>query len=124
MTFNMTSDGQFEDPAAQNALESAINFYEKNSGKESSLGKMDRMKLENAKKAIQLYNGMTQTVSNNYDQQTAMQGPSNQAAPQLDGEGQQQAPDSQPPIEGARQAKDGNWYVEDPNRPGKYLKVN
>lgn len=25
---------------------------------------------------------------------------------------------------GARQAQDGNWYVPDPERPGKYLKVN
>lgn len=30
---------------------------------------------------------------------------------------------AQPPIEGARQAPDGNWYVSDPKRPGKYLKV-
>ncbi len=27
------------------------------------------------------------------------------------------------PITGARQAADGNWYVADPQRPGKYLKV-
>lgn len=27
------------------------------------------------------------------------------------------------PVEGARQAQDGNWYVPDPNRPGKYLMV-
>ena len=28
-----------------------------------------------------------------------------------------------PPVPGARKAQDGNWYVTDPNRPGKYLKV-
>ena len=28
-----------------------------------------------------------------------------------------------PPVPGARQAPDGNWYVADPQRPGKYLKV-
>lgn len=28
-----------------------------------------------------------------------------------------------PPVQGARKAPDGNWYVPDPNRPGKYLKV-
>lgn len=28
------------------------------------------------------------------------------------------------PVEGARKAPDGNWYVPDPNRPGKYLKVS
>lgn len=28
------------------------------------------------------------------------------------------------PPAGARQAPDGNWYIPDPNRPGKYLKVN
>lgn len=27
------------------------------------------------------------------------------------------------PVQGARKAGDGNWYVPDPNRPGKYLKV-
>ncbi|MCG7868379.1 MAG: hypothetical protein JAY74_18690 [Candidatus Thiodiazotropha taylori] len=29
----------------------------------------------------------------------------------------------QPPVQGARKAPDGNWYVEDPDRPGKYLQV-
>lgn len=29
-----------------------------------------------------------------------------------------------PPVDGARKARDGNWYVPDPDRPGKYLKVN
>ena len=28
-----------------------------------------------------------------------------------------------PPIEGAKQAPDGKWYVPDPARPGKYLQV-
>lgn len=28
-----------------------------------------------------------------------------------------------PGVQGARQAKDGNWYVSDPARPGKYLMV-
>jgi hypothetical protein len=28
------------------------------------------------------------------------------------------------PVEGAKQGKDGNWYVRDPQRPGKYLQVN
>lgn len=30
---------------------------------------------------------------------------------------------STPPVPGARQAPDGNFYVSDPNRPGKYLRV-
>lgn len=30
---------------------------------------------------------------------------------------------AQPPMQGARQAPDGNWYVADPQRPGKYLQV-
>lgn len=40
-----------------------------------------------------------------------------------------QAPDAQsgavvqPPMQGAKQAPDGKWYVPDPNRPGKYLMV-
>lgn len=29
----------------------------------------------------------------------------------------------QPPVANAKQAPDGNWYVSDPNRPGKYLQV-
>lgn len=29
-----------------------------------------------------------------------------------------------PPTQGARQAPDGNWYVPDPKRPGKYLRVS
>lgn len=28
-----------------------------------------------------------------------------------------------PPVAGARKAADGYWYVPDPNRPGKYLRV-
>lgn len=31
--------------------------------------------------------------------------------------------EEQPPIQGARKAPDGNWYIEDPNNPGKYLRV-
>lgn len=30
---------------------------------------------------------------------------------------------SAPPIEGARRARDGNWYVSDPRRQGQYLMV-
>jgi len=36
---------------------------------------------------------------------------------------QKPAPQGTAPIQGARQAPDGNWYVPDPNRPGKYLQV-
>jgi hypothetical protein len=32
-------------------------------------------------------------------------------------------PAQTPPAPGARQAPDGNWYVPDPARPGKYLMV-
>jgi hypothetical protein len=28
-----------------------------------------------------------------------------------------------PPVPGAKKASDGNWYVPDPSRPGKYLRV-
>jgi hypothetical protein len=28
-----------------------------------------------------------------------------------------------PPIPGARKAKDGKWYLNDPNRPGKFIEV-
>lgn len=30
---------------------------------------------------------------------------------------------SAPPVPGARQAPDGNWYTPDPSRPGKYMMV-
>jgi hypothetical protein len=29
----------------------------------------------------------------------------------------------EPPVEGAKRAPDGQWYVDDPNRPGKFLQV-
>jgi hypothetical protein len=38
-------------------------------------------------------------------------------------DGAQAAPATAAPVAGAKQAPDGNWYVPDPNRPGKYLKV-
>jgi hypothetical protein len=42
-------------------------------------------------------------------------------------EAQRNAPQSggsvKPPVAGARQAPDGNYYVPDPSRPGKFLKV-
>lgn len=41
------------------------------------------------------------------------------AAPQPQGQGQ----GARPPVDGARQAGDGNWYLPDPARPGKYLMV-
>jgi hypothetical protein len=34
------------------------------------------------------------------------------------------APADAPPVEGAKKAPDGNWYVPDPKRPGKYLRVD
>lgn len=33
------------------------------------------------------------------------------------------APAEAPPIPGAKQAQDGQWYIRDPARPGKYLRV-
>lgn len=36
---------------------------------------------------------------------------------------QQSAASAQPPMPNAKQAPDGNWYLPDPNRPGKYLQV-
>jgi hypothetical protein len=41
----------------------------------------------------------------------------------IDGKEKQQRSAAAPPMPGARQAPDGNFYVPDPNRPGKYLKV-
>jgi hypothetical protein len=44
--------------------------------------------------------------------------PAPQAAPTTPASGQ-----ATPPINGARQAPDGKFYLPDPNRPGKYLQV-
>ena len=40
-----------------------------------------------------------------------------------DREGAPAAPPEPPPIQGARKAPDGEWYLSDPTRKGKYLKV-
>jgi hypothetical protein len=37
--------------------------------------------------------------------------------------GKQSSASEAPPVDGARKAPDGNWYVDDPDRPGKYLQV-
>lgn len=31
--------------------------------------------------------------------------------------------EEEPPVDGAKKAQDGRWYIPDPNRPGKYLMV-
>jgi hypothetical protein len=41
-----------------------------------------------------------------------------------DGEDDEAPAAAAPPTQGARQAPDGNWYVPDPKRPGKYLRVS
>lgn len=43
-----------------------------------------------------------------------------QPSPQQQAQPQQRSA----PMQGAQQAPDGNWYVADPNRPGKFLRVN
>ena len=35
-----------------------------------------------------------------------------------------QPPADKPPVPNAQKASDGNWYVPDPKRPGKYLRVD
>jgi hypothetical protein len=37
--------------------------------------------------------------------------------------GKQGSASEAPPVDGARKAPDGNWYLADPKRPGKYLQV-
>lgn len=41
----------------------------------------------------------------------------------LDTDGAIEGSGGEPPAPGAKQAPDGNWYVPDPARPGKYLQV-
>jgi hypothetical protein len=44
--------------------------------------------------------------------------------PVIDARQGRQQQSASPPVEGARQAPDGNWYVSDPSRPGKFLRVD
>lgn len=44
--------------------------------------------------------------------------------PEKRSQGGNSEPQGSAPVPGARQAGDGNWYVPDPNRQGKYLRVN
>lgn len=50
--------------------------------------------------------------------------PSNDDTSDDDETGAPGASATAPPVEGARLAPDGNWYVPDPKRQGKYLRVN
>lgn len=45
-------------------------------------------------------------------------------SPEKRSQGGNSEPQGSAPVPGARQAGDGNWYVLDPNRQGKYLRVN
>lgn len=45
------------------------------------------------------------------------------SAPSAAPHGQMDLPLDQPPVAGARKARDGRWYLEDPNRAGKFLLV-
>ncbi|MCP4116458.1 MAG: hypothetical protein GY737_13820 [Desulfobacteraceae bacterium] len=118
MTILLSGDGLTE--PAKNALEAARSFYEQNNGKEETLSPTDRMKFNKAKSAVDIYNHMSQTVINKYDMggqamgggAKALSGPTNPVDP------------DKPPANGARKAPDGNWYISDPKRPGKYIKVN
>lgn len=47
----------------------------------------------------------------------------NKAKPQTAAQKPEKQAQQNPPVPGARQASDGNWYVSDPARPGKYLQV-
>ncbi|HEV7339930.1 MAG TPA: hypothetical protein VGO06_28440 [Bosea sp. (in: a-proteobacteria)] len=50
-------------------------------------------------------------------------GQASEGAPQSRPQGVQQ-PRSAPPMQGARQAADGHWYVPDPNRQGAWMRVD
>ncbi|WP_300456613.1 hypothetical protein [Desulfobacula sp.] len=89
-------DGDGMTSQGKGALEAAMSFYEKNSNAEG-LSKTDQMKLEKAKSAIQLYNGMSQNIISQYNQQP--------------GEPKKPGPNT-PPVKGAKKAKDGDWYVK------------
>lgn len=58
-------------------------------------------------------------------EQPLAQAPTDDQQPMLPGmEQQAPMPTNEPPMEGANQAPDGNWYVPDPDRQGKFLRVD
>lgn len=82
----------------EGALQAAMTFVENNPDP-SKLSELEQIKWQKGKEAIQLYNGMSQNIVNNYIQTP---------------EGKKQGLDT-PPIKGAKKAKDGIWYVQSEN---------
>lgn len=66
-----------------------------------------------------LLRAMEQVIQNLYGEDISLNIDQQQDA----AEGKNQSDDEQPPIEGAKKAKDGQWYVPNPGRPGKFLRV-
>lgn len=70
---------------------------------------------------LQTLSGMPQDITN--DINAAQRNQQGLAAPgTIDQHAQKQ--DEQAPMQGAKRAKDGRWYVPDPDRPGKYMRVS
>jgi hypothetical protein len=65
------------------------------------------------------FTGSTAPTLPGQGSQGAGRGQDRQSQAQGQGQGRGQAP----PVAGARQAPDGNWYVSDPGRPGKFMMV-
>lgn len=88
------------------ALQSAMNFVQDNPNP-TKLNPLDQMKWQRGRDAIHLYNGMTEKIVSGYRQKgrgvTGKPGPND------------------PPVKGARRAKDGFWYVQ---KAGQWHRVH
>jgi hypothetical protein len=78
--------------------------------------------LHSTEEAVPFYERMGFTQRNEYENDPVMQ-----FDPSGMGPGETWKPETEekehPLIDGLRQAADGNWYIPNPDRPGKYLQV-
>ncbi len=118
--------------AQLNATTKTFNTQLQQAGDDERAGMVDRYKRDalaagldqkEVEDSLKLYAIDSSTDSRNYASNPAGAPPAKPARPvlkrPLGGGGGQGAP----PAPGAKKAPDGNWYVPDPKRPGKYLKV-
>lgn len=80
--------------------------------------KVARAKIGRHNQLIGKFGKASKTFKGEVESTYGVDDPGTYKAPQKQGKGEQGAP-----MEGAQKAPDGNWYVPDPKRPGKYLMV-
>jgi len=89
-------------PESKNAVDKAFKFWEANKEKADSLNKTDKLKLDSASKIIQLSEQSNARIGALHKLPTEMQ-PSDEA---------DFYKGATAPVEGAKKAKDGLWYVQ------------